>query len=200
MHQRAEATRVLFSLLEILQLHPQHMAQIKTVRAIQVSLDRCWAEPLHLFECLDAQRPSCLPRGRLIIRRQCIEQMPHAIGQLLVGAAKQQARRLQRVAVIALPANVKIHSPLAPAAHQQLNQPSVSGETIPVCAQAKRRTDAFRQKTIAVNRLRQKPFVGTGHEQMRRVLPRQFEPTLQIYRVRWTLWKKRFTAEIVEHK
>ena len=201
MHQRAKAACVLFAQIEVQRLHPQHVAQIKTVRAGQVRSDRRGAEPLDRLEILDAKRPGRLPCGRLFIRRQVVKQVRHPLGQLRVRTAKQQARRLKRITIVPLASDKKIDPPIpAPAAHQQFQQPGIPGKTIAVGAQPKRHAKALRQKPVAVDKLRQKPLVGAGDDQVRRVLPRQFKPALQVDRVCRPLRKERLAAEVIKHQ
>ena len=185
MYERSKTTCVLLPQFKILRLHPLHVTQVKSVRTGKVRPDRRGTEVLHPLGQTRLQLPSSRPGGWLFAGRQVIKKVLHPLGQLRIRAAEQQPRWLERIAVVALSANEKIHlSIISPAPDQQLQQPGVTGETILVAPQTKRRANALRQKTVAMYRLRQHALVCAGDDQVRCILPRQLEPALQVDRVR----------------
>ena len=177
------------------------MAQVKPVGTGEIRPDRRGAEVFHPLGRLSAQWPGGCPRGGLLSLRQVGEQVLHPLGQLVVRAAEQQARRLERIAVMPLASGEKIDpATIFPAADQQLQQPGVTGKPIFVAPQTKRRAEALRQEPVAVDRLRQHAFICAGDDQVRCIFPRQLEPALQVDRVGRPLREQRSTAKVIQHQ
>ena len=181
--QGPEIERVHLVFCRIDRPHFQHLREIETERTREPRAQTGHRHPRRRRFAPRHQRPRAGPRA---VRLQGLHGPEHVAdprreGQ--VGAGQQQARRPQRIARRGVFREQQLQpATFTPRRRECLQEIGVARVPRRIRLQTERHPQRLRQERVADDRIRHEPFVQPGDDQMRCILPWEFQPTLQFER------------------